>query len=134
MHKLVTLHDPNLKRMLIMTESEEADAINNALLRKSIRTLTESFLAVFETYFRLQVNVRRFKKGRNLLIFFKKDVKKFEEKDFFKFLELQKFSFRAYFSSSADIIKVYAKFIRSTNFLQFMKNYPHVYFVKNIYK
>lgn len=56
----MTQPDPTLKNMLIMKGGEEADAINNALLRKSIRTLTESFLSVFETYFRLQINVKIF--------------------------------------------------------------------------
>ena len=49
--------DTSLNPMLIMTGTEEAAAINNALLRKSLRALTESFLEVFEIYFRLQINV-----------------------------------------------------------------------------
>jgi len=45
-----------------MTETEEAAAINNTLLRKSFRALTESFLEVFEIYFRLQINVNFWKR------------------------------------------------------------------------
>ena len=56
---LVALPDPNLQKMFIAGGSEEADAINNALLRRSIRSLTQSFLSAFETYFKLQINVSR---------------------------------------------------------------------------
>jgi len=117
-NKALVKQDTSLNPMLIMTESEEADAINNALLRKSLRSLTESFLEIFEIYFRLQIN----------------DIKKFEEKDFLKFLELQKFPFKSLFASQSDIIKVYSKFLKSANFLRYIKTFPNVYFVKSIFK
>lgn len=117
-HKPLTQPDPTLKNMLIMKQGEESDAINNALLRKSLRTLTESFLSVFETYFKLQIN----------------DIKKFEEKDFLKFLELQKFPFKGHFASQSEIIKVYIKFLKSPNFAHYLKSFPNVYYVKSIFK
>lgn len=54
--------DTSLNPLFIMTETEEAAAINNTLLRKSFRALTESFLEVFEIYFRLQINVNFWKR------------------------------------------------------------------------
>jgi len=115
-----------------MKQGEESDAINNALLRKSLRTLTESFLSVFETYFKLQINVKIFIMINVLIL--KKDIKKFEEKDFLKFLELQKFPFKGHFASQSEIIKVYIKFLKSPNFAHYLKSFPNVYYVKSIFK
>jgi len=127
--KLYTMPDSTLKPMLIKADSEEADAINNALLRKSLRTLTENFLRTFEDYFKLQVNVGIY----SFYIYFK-DIKKFEEKDFLKFVELQKFPFKSQFASQEKIIKLYSKFLKSSNFLHYIKTFSNVYFVKNIHK
>ncbi len=132
--KPVNQPDPNLKNMLMVKGGDEADAINTALVRKSFRVLTESFLSVFENYFKLQVNVKNgFMLYINLTLM-NQDVKKFEEKDFLKFLELQKFTFRAHFASQSEIIKVYSKFLRSPNFAHYLKSFPNVYLVKSIFK
>ncbi len=56
--KTNTMPDPMLKNLLLKSDSEESDAINNSLLKKSFRTLTENFLKTFEDYFKLQVNVK----------------------------------------------------------------------------
>lgn len=58
--KLYTQPDPTIKKMLIPVESEEADAINDSLLRKSLQNLTQNFLSAFHVYLRLQINVKRF--------------------------------------------------------------------------
>ncbi len=55
--------DPNLVKMFVKSDSEEADAINNTLLRKSFRSFTDLFLRTFEDYFKLQVNVSGIKSG-----------------------------------------------------------------------
>lgn len=49
--------DPNLLKMLLLSGSEEAAAINNNLIRKSFRELTDAFLHAFAEYFGLQHNV-----------------------------------------------------------------------------
>ena len=62
--------DPNLLKMLILSGSEEAAAINNNLIRKSFRELTDAFLQAFAEYFSLQHNVKNF--IREILAIFKK--------------------------------------------------------------
>jgi len=116
LQKTYTLPDPNLKKMFMNVDTEEVDAINNALLKKSLQNLTESFLSIFQIYFKLQIN----------------DIKKFEEKDFMKFLELQKFTFKAQFSSQSHIIKLYTKFLKSSNFQRYIKSLKNVYIVKSL--
>ena len=59
LQKTYTLPDPNLKKMFMNVDTEEVDAINNALLKKSLQSLTESFLSIFQIYFKLQINVRK---------------------------------------------------------------------------
>lgn len=56
--KLYTQPDPMIKKMLIPSDSDEADAINDSLLRKSLQNLTENFLSAFHVYLRLQINVK----------------------------------------------------------------------------
>jgi len=57
LQKTYTLPDPNLKKLFMNVDTEEVDAINNALLKKSLQSLTESFLSIFQIYFKLQINV-----------------------------------------------------------------------------
>lgn len=45
---------------MLPSESEETIAINNSLLRKHFRQLTNSFLSVFEQYFEKQTNVYKY--------------------------------------------------------------------------
>jgi len=49
-----------------------------------------------------------------------------------KFLELQKFPFKAQFSSQSHIIKLYSKFLKSSNFQRYIKSLANVYIVKSL--
>jgi len=117
-NKFYSIPDKNLSQTLLKTTSEEGGAINNSIIRKAFRSLTEAFLNTFDDYFIMQGN----------------DIKKFDEKSFIKFLENRKFSFQQFFISHAKIVKLYAKFLLSANFIPFMKKFENVYFVKTIYK
>lgn len=56
--KLRIKYDKNIEKLLLPGETAEVDAINNSLLRKHFRTLTSSFLSVFDEYFDSKTNVR----------------------------------------------------------------------------
>ena len=50
------------------------------------------------------------------------------------FIEQKKFSFKKLFASSSRIVKLYTRFLKSGNFLNFLKSCQNVYFVKNFTK
>ena len=56
-YKFYTLPDKNLIQTLMKSNTEEISAINNSIIRKAFRNLTEAFLNVFDEYFILQGNV-----------------------------------------------------------------------------
>lgn len=49
--------DSTVTTKLLQSKSEEASAINDTLIRKLFRSLTDSFLQTFAEYFALQKNV-----------------------------------------------------------------------------
>ena len=116
--KLVKIKpDENLLKLLIEGKSDEVRAINNSLIRKHFRLLTIYFLIVFEEYFQNQKN----------------DIKIFDEKDFLEKLKNYKFGeeFLKLFSQKSKLITMYEKFIRSNNFLDYIKNQnKNIYFSK----
>ncbi|EAR85516.2 polarity axis stabilization protein (macronuclear) [Tetrahymena thermophila SB210] len=111
-------YDKTIDKMLLPIESVETDAINNSLIRKSFRNLTQQFIQTFEDYFDNQKN----------------DIKIFDQKEFFKSLESKKFAFQDLFEKKTKIIQLYEKFLISANFLNYIKQKKNIYFTKTLLK
>jgi len=77
-YKFNVTYDKDIIAMMLTQNTEHAIAINNSIIRKHFRELTNCFMNEFDEYFQRQSN----------------DVKKFEEKEFLKGLKLKNYKFR----------------------------------------
>ncbi|KAL4443165.1 hypothetical protein ABPG74_002232 [Tetrahymena malaccensis] len=116
--KIQISYDKTIDKMLLPIESVETDAINNSLIRKNFRNLTQQFIQTFEDYFDNQKN----------------DIKIFDQREFFKNLESKKFAFQDLFEKKTKIIQLYEKFLISANFLNYIKQKKNIYFTKTLLK
>lgn len=109
-----------LKHLNMDKSIEESLAINNWILRKHFKEMTETFLSSFNPYTRVNYAV----KGTGDLTQMKFNLTKpFKEKEFFDSITKDNAFCKNYMSGSRDkTIKLYKKFINTTLFRKYLND------------
>ncbi|EAS02801.2 polarity axis stabilization protein (macronuclear) [Tetrahymena thermophila SB210] len=101
-----------LEKLLLNCNSPEAMAINNTLVRKHFRVLTNQFLDPINKYLDEQPS----------------QIKIFEEKAFMQYLKKKKSTIQHLYKEKNQLFNLYERFLRSLNFIRYIKNRPNTYY------